>query len=156
MVFFNPTVYVIAVLAGSSLVVEQVQCAQTTVKKCKPKTTNNTLTSGPGLVVNNGGSNSSSPGSSCFPALGFQMPSKTPTSLSNWWCNTDTEYAFVGFSYDISPCDFLPDQCFLYDTHRDFTFRSEFDATEDRLFKYEKYVQCKIRAVVWKLRQQGI
>lgn len=36
----------------------------------------------------------------------------------------------------------------FYDAHRDFFFRSEFDATENRLFKYEKNIQCKIRAIV--------
>ena len=41
----------------------------------------------------------------CFPAIGFTMPTAIPASLSNWWCNYDTEYAFVGFSYEITTCD---------------------------------------------------
>lgn len=41
----------------------------------------------------------------CFPAIGFTMPSKVPSSLANWWCPTNTEYAFVGFSYEITPCN---------------------------------------------------
>ncbi|KAN0090826.1 glycoside hydrolase family 17 protein [Tylopilus felleus] len=32
------------------------------------------------------------------------MPSRVPNSLDNWWCPMDTEYAFMGFSYDITPC----------------------------------------------------
>jgi len=42
---------------------------------------------------------------SCFPALGFTMPSKIPSSLTNWWCSYDKEYAFVGFSYEITSCE---------------------------------------------------
>lgn len=42
--------------------------------------------------------------SSCFPGLGFKMPSSTPKSLDDWWCNATSEYAFLGFSYEISAC----------------------------------------------------
>ncbi|KAI0071644.1 hypothetical protein K474DRAFT_1712284 [Panus rudis PR-1116 ss-1] len=42
--------------------------------------------------------------SSCFPALGFKMPSSTPKTLTNWWCNPKTEYAFLGFSYEVTAC----------------------------------------------------
>ncbi|KAF9266406.1 hypothetical protein L218DRAFT_66226 [Marasmius fiardii PR-910] len=41
---------------------------------------------------------------SCFPALGFKMPSSTPSSLTNWWCPMSSEYAFVGFSYEVTQC----------------------------------------------------
>jgi hypothetical protein len=40
----------------------------------------------------------------CFPALGFKMPSAVPSSSNNWWCDYSTEYAFVGFSYEITAC----------------------------------------------------
>lgn len=40
----------------------------------------------------------------CFPAIGFTMPDKIPSSLSDWWCDYSTEYAFMGFSYEISAC----------------------------------------------------
>ncbi|KAJ6483807.1 B-(1-6) glucan synthase [Mycena vitilis] len=43
----------------------------------------------------------------CFPALGFKMPSTTPSSLTNWWCDHSTEYAFVGFSYEVTACQSL-------------------------------------------------
>ncbi|KAF7327377.1 B-(1-6) glucan synthase [Mycena kentingensis (nom. inval.)] len=43
----------------------------------------------------------------CFPALGFKMPSAVPTSLTNWWCDPSTEYAWLGFSYEISACQSL-------------------------------------------------
>jgi len=42
--------------------------------------------------------------SNCFPALGFQMPSSTPSSLTGWWCDPKTEYAFLGFSYEVTAC----------------------------------------------------
>jgi hypothetical protein len=43
--------------------------------------------------------------SSCFPALDFAMPSQTPANLDNWWCDATDEYAFLGFSYEISDCE---------------------------------------------------
>ncbi|KAI0743866.1 glycoside hydrolase superfamily [Daedaleopsis nitida] len=47
---------------------------------------------------------SSNTGGSCFPALDFKMPDNVPDNLSGWWCDPSTEYAFVGFSYEISAC----------------------------------------------------
>jgi hypothetical protein len=44
----------------------------------------------------------------CFPALDFQMPSQLPADNSGWWCDDSTEYAFLGFSYEVSQCAFLP------------------------------------------------
>ncbi|KAJ7220285.1 B-(1-6) glucan synthase [Mycena pura] len=43
----------------------------------------------------------------CFPALGFTMPTAVPSSLTNWWCDFSTEYAFVGFSYEVTACQSL-------------------------------------------------
>ncbi|KAF4598503.1 hypothetical protein EYR38_006907 [Pleurotus pulmonarius] len=40
----------------------------------------------------------------CFPALGFKMPTSVPSSLTNWWCNPAKEYAFLGFSYEVTAC----------------------------------------------------
>ncbi|KAJ8462146.1 hypothetical protein ONZ45_g18041 [Pleurotus djamor] len=40
----------------------------------------------------------------CFPSLGFQMPQSTPKSLTNWWCDPASEYAFLGFSYEVTAC----------------------------------------------------
>ncbi|KAG6916215.1 hypothetical protein DXG01_007845 [Tephrocybe rancida] len=34
--------------------------------------------------------------------IGFTMPTAVPTSLTNWWCNPNTEYGFVGFSYEVT------------------------------------------------------
>lgn len=50
------------------------------------------------------GSGTTTTSSGCFPALGFKMPSSTPDSTDGWWCNPKTEYAFVGFSYEVSAC----------------------------------------------------
>ncbi|KAG2129837.1 glycoside hydrolase superfamily [Suillus bovinus] len=43
-------------------------------------------------------------GSSCFPSAGFVMPSSVPSSTNGWWCSPNTEYAFLGFSYEVSAC----------------------------------------------------
>ncbi len=43
---------------------------------------------------------------SCFPSIGFKMPDSVPTSLDNWWCDPTTEYAFLGFSYEVTACTF--------------------------------------------------
>ncbi|KDQ57758.1 glycoside hydrolase family 17 protein [Jaapia argillacea MUCL 33604] len=32
------------------------------------------------------------------------MPSVPPDISANWWCHPETEYAFLGFSYEISAC----------------------------------------------------
>lgn len=43
----------------------------------------------------------------CFPSLGFTMPQTVPPSTNGWWCNLNTEYAFMGFSYDVTACQSL-------------------------------------------------
>lgn len=43
----------------------------------------------------------------CFPALGFQMPSDVPANMTGWWCNPSDEYGFLGFSYEVTSCEFL-------------------------------------------------
>lgn len=55
-----------------------------------------------GNSTNTGGSSGGSSGGSCFPALGFNMPSKVPSSLDGWWCDPNDEVAFLGFSYSVS------------------------------------------------------
>jgi len=42
-----------------------------------------------------------------FPELGFKMPATVPDSLDGWWTDPSTEYAFVGFSYEITACQSL-------------------------------------------------
>lgn len=42
--------------------------------------------------------------SSCFPSAGFKMPSSVPSSTDGWWCSPNTEYAFLGFSYEVTAC----------------------------------------------------
>lgn len=63
---------------------------------------------------------SAPPSSSCFPALDFQMPDNVPSDLNNWWCSPDTEYAFMGFSYEVTACEFLCSRFFpcWWDRHR--------------------------------------
>lgn len=59
----------------------------------------------------------------CFPALGFEMPPMdTPLDdpLKSWWCDAETEYAFLGFSYEVEACQSLQQltQDFLDMRHR--------------------------------------
>ncbi|KZP34346.1 glycoside hydrolase family 17 protein [Athelia psychrophila] len=32
------------------------------------------------------------------------MPSSPPSSLDNWWCDATDEFAFLGFSYEVTAC----------------------------------------------------
>ncbi|KAK0448908.1 glycoside hydrolase superfamily [Desarmillaria tabescens] len=32
------------------------------------------------------------------------MPATPPSTTNNWWCDMNTEYAFVGFSYEVTAC----------------------------------------------------
>lgn len=45
--------------------------------------------------------------SSCFPSLGFSTPKDVPqmNSTESWWCDPDTEYGFLGFSYEVTSCE---------------------------------------------------
>ncbi|PIL34111.1 hypothetical protein GSI_03822 [Ganoderma sinense ZZ0214-1] len=40
----------------------------------------------------------------CFPSLGFIPSSALPSDNTNWWCDPATEYAFLGFSYEVTAC----------------------------------------------------
>jgi hypothetical protein len=45
--------------------------------------------------------------SSCFPSSASSTPASLEgqlPSLQNWWCPQQEEYAFLGFTYDISAC----------------------------------------------------
>ena len=47
----------------------------------------------------------------CFPAVGFNTPSDVPASTDGWWCDLDDEFGFLGFSYEVTTCEF-PDVSF--------------------------------------------
>jgi hypothetical protein len=47
----------------------------------------------------------------CFPAVGFNNPSDVPASTDGWWCDPGDEFGFLGFSYEITTCEF-PDVSF--------------------------------------------
>ncbi|KAI0030066.1 glycoside hydrolase superfamily [Vararia minispora EC-137] len=44
---------------------------------------------------------------SCYPALNFNKPSKLPADNSAWWCDSRDEFAFMGFSYEVTACQSL-------------------------------------------------
>ncbi|KAI0297168.1 glycoside hydrolase superfamily [Russula brevipes] len=69
------------------------------------------------------------PGPNCFPAIGFKTPSGVPSSTAGWWCDPTTEYAFLGFSYEVTACQSLAQ------LQRDFSnIRNRFHSRYVRLY----------------------
>jgi len=60
-------------------------------------------------VPTNSTSNSTTPPAPAlkFPDIGFKMPSKVPSSIDGWWSDQNEEYAFMGFSYEVTACELL-------------------------------------------------
>ena len=88
---------------------------------------------------------------SCFPAYGFQMPSEVPDTMDRWWCNPADEYAFLGFSYEITPCEFLTSRAsrFMYLP----LSRSEFIPATKGFCGHPKYLQRSLRSHLRGVRQ---
>lgn len=40
----------------------------------------------------------------CFPHPNFTMPDAPPNNTEGWWCDNKMEYAFMGFSYEVTAC----------------------------------------------------
>lgn len=36
------------------------------------------------------------------------MPLSLPEDTTDWWCDPETEFAFLGFSYEVTACEFSP------------------------------------------------
>jgi len=81
-----------------------------TVNKCSVVHSNTTSSAKSSATSSAAKANSTAPATTSnstgltFPELGFKMPSTVPSSLDGWWTDPHTEYAFVGFSYEISNC----------------------------------------------------
>ncbi|KAH8108086.1 glycoside hydrolase superfamily [Cristinia sonorae] len=59
------------------------------------------------------------------------MPSSVPKTLTDWWCDASTEYAFLGFSYEVTACQ-SRDQL-----HREFAdIRQNFNSRYVRLYGF--------------------
>jgi hypothetical protein len=74
----------------------------------------------------------------CFPAVGFSTPSDVPASMDGWWCDPSDEFGFLGFSYEITTCEF-PDVFFSSFRSMNppyFLIRSGFDPTTERFLKH--------------------
>ena len=56
-------------------------------------------------IASGGAVTTARPAPFCFPALGFEMPLFLPKDNTDWWCDPATEYAFVGFSYEVTACE---------------------------------------------------
>jgi exo-beta-1,3-glucanase (GH17 family) len=76
----------------------------TTTKAASTSTTKSSTSTATSLKPVSTSNASSNKSSSCFPAIDFKMPSSVPKSLDGWWCSKYDEYAFLGFSYEISAC----------------------------------------------------
>ncbi|KAG0149243.1 hypothetical protein CROQUDRAFT_40079 [Cronartium quercuum f. sp. fusiforme G11] len=68
----------------------------------------NTWSSGSKEVTFTGNLNFSLDKSECYPSLEmnleFPMTSSEKLATASWWCDTTTEYAWLGFSYDVEDC----------------------------------------------------
>ena len=85
---------------------------------------------------------------SCFPAYGFQMPSDVPVNMDGWWCNPADEYAFLGFSYEITLCELLTFRIFSgapWFMHLPFS-RSEFIPATKGFCGHPKHLQQSLRS----------
>ena len=87
----------------------------------------------------------------CFPAVGFNTPSEVPASLDGWWCDPADEFGFLGFSYEITPCEFPP---LLFPAVRFMNcrfglIRSEFGPATDRFREHPKDFQQSLRSPLW-------
>jgi hypothetical protein len=73
-----------------------------------------------------------------FPDLGFTMPSTIPSSLDGWWTYS-SEYAFMGFSYEVTACESVNHD--PTDAHSSNNFvlgggRPRLVGTQERLFEH--------------------
>ena len=90
----------------------------------------------------------------CFPALGFVMPPFLPPDNTHWWCDPSTEYAFVGFSYEVTACE-----C---ETHRSEhpvhhgAYRPNPGAVAPRVCRHPLSLQLSVCPTVWGVRQGGL
>ncbi len=94
----------------------------------------------------------------CFPSLGFAMPDKLPADNTEWWCDPATEYAFLGFSYEITDCErrFSAAPCHTSYRLMRLCYRPESRAAEYRLPQYPPEVQLALYSTVRFLRQRGL
>lgn len=99
----------------------------------------------------------SSKTNTCFPAPGFQTPRNVPSSTDNWWCDPDSEYAFVGFSYEDSACQSY-DQMYkeFYDAKHTFGSRyirmygtCDNDGYWDQIINIAWQVGIGVHSLVW-------
>ena len=96
-------------------------------------------------------SSDSSPSDLKFPDLGFQMPSDPPSDIDGWWTDND-EYAFLGFSYEVTSCE-LPPPLILYGRHANAHWdRSKRIAAQERLLEHPKQIQRPLCPPLRRLR----
>ena len=91
----------------------------------------------------------------CFPALGFVMPPFLPPDNTHWWCDPSTEYAFVGFSYEVTACEC---ETYYRSEHPVYhgVYRSNPGAAAPRVRRHPLSLQLSVRPIVWSMRQGGL
>ncbi|KZV83430.1 glycoside hydrolase [Exidia glandulosa HHB12029] len=73
--------------------------------KAKPSKVTGAANFAPAPTANTNTTVSKPKPAGCFPSAGFQTPdSPTKFDLDDWWCSSDSEYAFLGFSYGVNGC----------------------------------------------------
>ena len=113
----------------------------------------------PGIIIHEEpAANQSLAATSCYPGLGFAKPAKNalPKDNSGWWCNPSDEYAFLGFSYEVTACKSVPVSPAVDCIYSGRVFRSEPHAAETRVQRYPSTFQWSLCEAVWRLRPGGL
>ncbi|KIY51326.1 hypothetical protein FISHEDRAFT_64331 [Fistulina hepatica ATCC 64428] len=85
------------------------------------------------------------------------MPPEVPHSLSNWWCDPKTEYAFMGFSYEVTECQSLSKLKREFSNARD-TFGARYvrlygacdnDGFYNNVIEAAWHAQIGVHALIW-------
>lgn len=90
----------------------------------------------------------------CFPALGFVMPPFLPPDNTHWWCDPSTEYAFVGFSYEVTACESVAYQS-EHPVHHS-AHRPNPGAVTPRVCRHPLSLQLSVCPTIWGVRQRGL
>ena len=90
----------------------------------------------------------------CFPALDFKMPDLVPKDNTDWWCDPSTEYAFVGFSYEVTACEKCHSLCVNKADKR--ATRSNKRAAAPRVLRYTPPLQQPLCPSIWRVRSSRI
>jgi hypothetical protein len=74
-----------------------------------------------------------------------------PASTDGWWCDPADEFGFLGFSYEITYCEFPYFSAYPSDLQIPLSglIRSEFGPATDRFREHAKDLQQSLRSPLW-------